>query len=263
MATYGWSDLKILMVNGIPAHNETTSFQINDLRAGVVDTTRIGQTHEERKFDGILSAKFSQVVLYDPVAPTLSDELFNPTTGLLGAAARVASVPIVVALAGDSRGQPFIGMAGMQASVGSRDISKGDVQRVTIDYENVSNYGIGDGKIIDWGNCSAGVSTGYADFGSASTYGGVFHVHLVSYTSTPTQIAVKLQHCTTAGGTYTDVSGATTGTVAVASLPIGFAIPIANGTTLNQYVKAFYTFTGGTAPTVLAFAGLVRKTTAT
>lgn len=257
MATYGWADLNLLLVNGIQAHNETTEFRINDLRAGVVDVTKIGATTEQRAFDGILSAKFSQTIIYDSATGTLTEELFGSGGKLTGGS--VANMPVVVALTGNTRGKPFIGMPAMLASIGTREVKRGDVNRVTIDYESASSGGLADGKIIDWGSCAAGASTGYVDMGTgATTAGGYFHVHLCSYTSTPTLIAVKLTHCTTSGGTYTDVAGATTGSVAVGNLPIGFGISIPSGTTLNQFVKAFYTFTGGTAPTVLAFAGLVR-----
>lgn len=95
-----------------------------------------------------------------------------------------------------------------------------------------------------------GVNTGYL----GDTFGGWGTLHVINNTIA-TSLVVKIQHCTTLGGTYTDlITFSTLGAAEVGSE----AIYLPSGTTINQFVRVSYVCTGAGSANIAV--GFMRST---
>ena len=84
---------------------------------------------------------------------------------------------------------------------------------------------------------------------TATTNGGVAHLHIPANTSNGT-IVVKVQHSTD-NITFVDL---VTFTTVVAATPTSERVAVAPGTTVNRYVRASYTLAGTTGSATIAVA---------
>ena len=173
-------------------------------------------------------------------AETLSWSGFYDSTATSGpdavlGALRTASTAAVVSYwpAGDTR--EYYGRGVPEGWVNTYDIASavGSVVTATTTIDAGQTYRIR--SAAAYATVTASTSTTYIDDGAASSAGGLwtYHIFALSAVGGSARWLLNLQHATSSGGTYSDVSS-----VAVtASDGVGAATPAFTGT-LNQYVKS-------------------------
>lgn len=85
----------------------------------------------------------------------------------------------------------------------------------------------------DGAETGANSANGFSYHGATSK-GGVFVYHLFSSNGT---VTLKMQSATSAGGSYSDVTGATSGSITAAVSPKSGCVPLAATTAINEYVR--------------------------
>lgn len=115
-----------------------------------------------------------------------------------------------------------------------------------------STNGMSFGVWLTSAQYDAGTNNGTAvDGGVATTNGGLFHVHL--HNDDASDVDVKVQHSTTGVGAWVDLASVNN---LSADYDSGSAV-VAKGTTVNRYLRAVATITGGN--TILVSAAFARR----
>jgi len=99
-------------------------------------------------------------------------------------------------------------------------------------------------------------------YGGATTFGGAAYLYVwdIQGSSNPTFTA-KVQHCTTSGGTYTDIPGATFSTASgTLAAPVNWAQQayVQSSQTINEFIQVSWSTTG-TVTGVQALIGFARS----
>jgi hypothetical protein len=110
---------------------------------------------------------------------------------------------------------------------------------------------------LEWGEpLTAGLRTdttatagAFVDDGAATNFGGQAYLQVTGFTGT--SVTVKIQHCATSGGSYTDVAGLTF--TAVTAAPAWQRIASSNSLTINEFVKVTTTGTFSSATFAVVF----------
>jgi hypothetical protein len=213
MSTY----FKDASASGTADTGETTAF------GSEVKTYVIGMTDGRVSLGGMFSGDVQGV-----------DETFQAIFGL-EAAANLTYAPEGLAL-----GRRVWGMTAHETSYQVQG-SVSDIVAVSAEFQATgglrSGYSLGDPAtaVTATGNGTA-VDTGIP----SSTAGGWGMLHALASTSVGT-VTVALQHSTTFGGTYTTIPGATFAVLG-AGVEGSSRVDIAPGVTINQFVRATYTF---------------------
>lgn len=98
-------------------------------------------------------------------------------------------------------------------------------------------------------------ATGVDDNGASSTLGGIFWYHILTSNGTAT---VKAQHASTnSNGSFSDLTGATSGSVDASVTPKYGMVALSTSLTVNRYTR--WQIVLGTATTLTFVCGLIRN----
>lgn len=99
-------------------------------------------------------------------------------------------------------------------------------------------------------------ATGLDDSGASSSLGGIFVYHLFSSNGT---VTLKAQHASTnSDGSFSDLTGATSGSITAAVTPQSGIVALSTTATINRYTR--WQIALGTATTATFTLGLIRNT---
>lgn len=121
----------------------------------------------------------------------------------------------------------------------------------------VTYYSNGWGILLHGESAETAVNTatGVDDFGSATTKGGMFAYQILSSDGT---VTVKAQDAATnSNGSFSDLSGATSGVVDATTTPVSGQIALSTTATVRRYLR--WQIVLGTATTVTFVCGVVRN----
>ena len=124
-------------------------------------------------------------------------------------------------------------------------------------YASTKTYSIPWGVLLHASGAETAVnsSTGIDDFGAATTKGGIFIYHLLSSNGT---VTLKAQDAATnSDGSFSDISGATSGSITAAVTPAADMIALSATATVRRYLRWQLVF--GTATTATFVCGLIRN----
>jgi hypothetical protein len=102
---------------------------------------------------------------------------------------------------------------------------------------------------------AASTAVGIDDNAGSSALGGIFIYHLFSSDGT---VTLKVQDAATnTDGNFSDLSGATSGSITAASTPQSGMVALSTTATVRRYLRAQISL--GTASTLVAFMGFIRN----
>jgi hypothetical protein len=193
---------------------------------------------------GLTSGQLAAVGIFDG-AVAGSDTILAPLVGS-------ATIPLVL---GAPKGFATIGnrVSILQAHQEKYGIAvkMGDLIRNSAQFRSNNGFDFG---VLLHALAAELTSTNSAsvDNGASSANGGVAQIHATAITSNPS-VVVKVQHSTN-NSTWVDLVTFT------ALAAVGQErIAVAPGTTVNQYLRAISTFTGGTSPSLTYAVGFARR----
>ena len=228
-----------LYTGGYDVGGDTQSFVIHGGPAAI-DTTDITQSAFSR-LGGLRAAEFSWVSYFDTAALASHVALSPLPTADVISTALIGPIAI---------GCPAVAQTSKQINYDGTRAASGEFTLAV----NEQSQGFSQ----EWGNAltagkrtDSGATAGSPfDNGAGFTFGAQAYLQVFAFSGT--DVTVKVQHCTTSGGAYTDLiafSQITTGT------PQAQRGSVSNVTTVNEFLKATTVTTGGFSS--LTFAVMV------
>jgi hypothetical protein len=247
VAKFGSNKAELCLVGGYDVIGVTTQFTTKN-GANSVDSTPLGSAWTRKDWVGTREVGFTQQGFYDDATASIVDMIAAKFI------ASVDSTPAVLGVEGNTLGQRFIGYRNAVIANVSREASRDNITSLSFEVENEdATYGEIDGTIIQpWGAVS-GTSNGSGHNNTAaSSNGAIIIAHLGAITGTPTSFTFKLQDSAD-GGVYADLQ-----TVFNAVNTPYQAVALIKTGAIRQYLRASWSWVGGTAPTAQVFLGVKR-----
>lgn len=209
----------------------------------VLDFTTVKDSAHERQY-GLRTGEIDMTSFFRGNGDWVSGSL----NGSAGLSLLPRSDQAVSYFRGQAVGNPAASLIGKQINY---DPTRGTDGSLTLAIQGIANgFGLEWGEQLTPGSRTDTTATAgsFRDDGASSAFGAQAYVHLFSFAGTSVTIAV--QHATTSGGSYSNVTGLVTSAL---TTPTSVRLATAAGLTVNEFVKVTTTGTFTSAVFAVVF----------